>query len=98
LNWLNRSGAGWKKAWIPSGTTGSHREPVDVAAAVQHLETSRGAPSYAFFDVEMEARLRREEIIAQDLRRFMANPSLGTVHLHYQPKVAAASLPGGGGL
>ncbi|WP_461367851.1 EAL domain-containing protein [Candidatus Darwinibacter acetoxidans] len=71
--------------------TGSHREPVDVAAAVQHLETSRGAPSYAFFDVEMEARLRREEIIAQDLRRFMANPSLGTVHLHYQPKVAAAS-------
>jgi EAL domain-containing protein (putative c-di-GMP-specific phosphodiesterase class I) len=39
----------------------------------------------------MEARLRREEIIAQDLRRFMANPSLGTVHLHYQPKVAAAS-------
>jgi diguanylate cyclase (GGDEF)-like protein len=74
----------------------SHTDPVDVltqaAVAVQHLENTPSAPSYAFFDVEMGARLRREEIIAQELRRFVGNPGLGTVYLHYQPKVAVSSL------
>jgi len=73
----------------------THRDPLDVltqaSVATQDLEDRPDAPFYAFFDVEMEARLRREEIIVQELLRFLSNPRLGTVHLHYQPKVAVAT-------
>lgn len=72
-----------------------HGDPAEVitqaAVAVQHLENRKTGPSYAFFDVEMAAKLRREEIIAQELRRFVGNPDLGTVYLHYQPKVEIAT-------
>lgn len=75
--------------------TGVHQEPMDVltqaSVATQHLEDLPEAPCYAFFDVEMEERLRREEIIAQELLRFVADPSLNTVTLQYQPQVAVAS-------
>jgi diguanylate cyclase (GGDEF)-like protein len=75
--------------------SGSHQGPEEVltqaAIVVQHLQNTQSPSSYAFFDVEMAARLRREEIITQELRRFVASPILGTVYLHYQPKVELAT-------
>lgn len=75
--------------------SGSHQGPEEVltqaAIVVQHLQNTQSPSSYAFFDVEMAARLRREEIITQELRRFVASPALGTVYLHYQPKVELAT-------
>jgi diguanylate cyclase (GGDEF)-like protein len=75
--------------------TASHRDAVEVLTqanvTIQDLEGGKNKKSYSFFDIDMKARLHREEIIAQELRSFVANPDLGTVYLHYQPKVAVAT-------
>lgn len=62
-----------------------------ASMVIHYLEQGQTREPLAFFDTKVEEKLRREEIIAQELSEFLANPSLNTLYLEYQPKLALAS-------
>lgn len=70
-------------------------QTVDVlrraSMAIHYLERDQHGAKFAFFDEEMEEKLRREEIIALEMSEFLSKPQSGTFYLEYQPKVALAT-------